>query len=53
MRYSMDGSSSTIQSETPCAEPHAGCLWGLGVKDLRLPDYASVTKGRSAGKDVS
>jgi len=30
-----------ILSETPGADPHAGCLWGLGEKNPRLPDYAS------------
>jgi len=31
MRYVMVGLSFTILSETPCAEPHAGCCgdWGL------------------------
>ena len=31
MNYAMVGSSFTILSETPCADPHAGCCgdWGL------------------------
>ena len=39
MRYVMDGSSFTILSETPCADPHRA-LWGLEARNLRLPDWA-------------
>ena len=37
MRYVMDGLGFTILSETPCAEPHAGCCGGWGLKTLGYP----------------
>ena len=40
LRCGMVGSSLTILSETPCADPHA-VLWGPGVRYLRLPDYVN------------
>lgn len=27
--------------EPPTADPHGGVVWGLGVRNPRLPDYAS------------
>jgi len=46
MRYVMVGLSFTILSETPCAEPHAGCCgdWGLEtpgypIRHLFSPSY--------------
>ena len=36
----MDGSSFTTQSETPCADPHAGCCGEVGLDTLPYPMYA-------------
>ena len=57
MRYAMVGLSFTILSETPCADPHAGCCggWGLDTsgypikggtfKPLRQPDFDDGLSG--------
>ena len=49
MNYAMVGSSFTILSETPCADPHAGCCgdWGLdtpGYPIRRSAKRRSLTK---------
>jgi hypothetical protein len=49
MRYVMDGSSFTIPNETPCAEPHAGCCGGWGLKTPGYPICEQVTIRIAAG----
>ena len=40
MNYAMVGSSFTILSETPCADPHAGCCGDWGLDTPGYPMYA-------------
>ncbi len=37
MRYAMVGLSFTILSETPCADPHAGCCGDWRLKTYGYP----------------
>ena len=44
MNYAMVGSSFTILSETPCADPHAGCCgdWGLDTPGYPISHFVAI-----------
>lgn len=43
-RCAMDGLSFTTLSETPCAEPHAGCCgdWGLDTPGYPISELIAI-----------
>jgi len=47
IRYVMVGPSFIILSETPCADPHAGCCGGRGLETLGYPISTYDDKARS------
>ena len=48
MRCAMVGYGFTILSETPCADPHAGCCGGWGLETSGYPIFLSVAQDSCA-----